>query len=302
MYLSPGSVAETASIHLSSFELLDRLHNYTSDSANGGWSSLIGIVTAIIGNILISFALNTQRYAHIRLNRERLEEEEKHRHVGGQKARSGRYGTTAGGVAEERMKWKGSSGREDQDGIPGQDARESDPLIHSRKSSSSSQSTIRPTKQQGSSHEKSYLRSPYWWLGIALMTVGECGNFLAYGFAPASIVSPLGVVALVSNCLIAPLMLHERFRARDALGVIIAVAGCVIVVLSASDSNPKLGPDEIWNLITTWEFETYLGITIFLIVVLMVGSIQYGDRSILIDLGLVGLFGRLPSSISITRD
>ena len=29
------------------------------------------------------------------------------------------------------------------------------------------------------------------------MTIGEAGNFLAYGFAPASIVSPLGVVALV---------------------------------------------------------------------------------------------------------
>src|SRR5947209_1288088 len=34
------------------------------------WSSIIGIVTAIVGNILISFALNTQRYAHIRIERE----------------------------------------------------------------------------------------------------------------------------------------------------------------------------------------------------------------------------------------
>src|SRR5438034_3633423 len=34
------------------------------------WSSLIGIVTAIDGNILISFALNIQRYAHVRIERE----------------------------------------------------------------------------------------------------------------------------------------------------------------------------------------------------------------------------------------
>ena len=34
------------------------------------WSSLIGVVTAIVGNVLIAFALNMQRYAHIRLERE----------------------------------------------------------------------------------------------------------------------------------------------------------------------------------------------------------------------------------------
>jgi hypothetical protein len=123
------------------------------------------------------------------------------------------------------------------------------------------------------------------------MTVGEAGNFLAYGFAPASVVSPLGVVALVSNCLIAPLLLHEQFRIRDAFGVIVAVGGCVTVVLSASDNNPKLGPDKIWELISTWEFETYFGITVFLMLVLMSVSSKYGHKSVLIDLGLVGLFG-----------
>ena len=138
---------------------------------------------------------------------------------------------------------------------------------------------------------KSYLKSPYWWAGIIMMTVGEAGNFLAYGFAPASIVSPLGVVALISNCIIAPFFLKERFRKRDLLGVVIAVGGAVTVVLSANDSNPKLGPKEIWGLISTWEFETYLGITIGLIVALMWASSKYGDKIIFIDLGLVGLFG-----------
>ena len=97
----------------------------------------------------------------------------------------------------------------------------------------------------------------------------------------------MGVVALVSNCLIAPLLLGEKFRWRDALGVVIAIAGCVTVVLSASSSNPKLTPESIWHLITRWEFETYFGITLFLIIALSVASNRFGDRSILIDLGLV---------------
>lgn len=123
------------------------------------------------------------------------------------------------------------------------------------------------------------------------LCLGEAGNFLAYGFAPASIVSPLGVVALISNCLVAPIMLHEHFRMRDGLGVLIAVGGAVTIVLSAEGSNPKLGPDEIWDMVKRWEFLTYLGISVALILVLMLLSNKYGRRTILIDLGLVGLFG-----------
>ena len=123
------------------------------------------------------------------------------------------------------------------------------------------------------------------------MTVGEAGNFLAYGFAPASIVSPLGVVALISNCVIAPIMLKERFRMRDFWGVVVAVAGAVTVVLSAKQQETKLGAHEIWGAITTLEFEVYMAVTIGLIVILMWASPRYGNRTILIDLGLVGLFG-----------
>lgn len=262
-----------------------------------GRSSIIGIVTAIIGNILISFALNTQRYAHIRLRQERDEQQEKNsRNKQGYKGAGG-YGTQQEEIAEDRAKknlsWEQTGKQHDSHGQGGATESETAPLLRSsgaRKASHSSDST--EDSDQGQKGPKSYLSSPWWWLGIALMVIGECGNFLAYGFAPASVVSPLGVVALVSNCLIAPLMLHERFRKRDGLGVLIAVGGCVTVVLSASGSDPKLDQDEIWYLVTRWEFELYLGITVALIIALMFMSNKYGDRTVLIDLGLVGLFGR----------
>nr|POE56600.1 isoform 2 of nipa-like protein 2 [Quercus suber] len=274
--------------------------------AVGGWSSLIGIVTAIVGNVLISFALNTQRYAHMRLSRDREEQENGNRRES-KGERNGKeafknYGTqaqrsVASDQARENAQGEDDRSREHAGG--GGKATETDallPRVHSpAEELNTSEETVKPAqvdeKDKGSTKEKSYLRSPIWWVGIALMVVGEAGNFLAYGFAPASIVSPLGVVALISNCIIAPLVLGERFRWRDGVGVIIAVAGCVTVVLSASDSNPRLNPTSIWHLITQWEFETYLGITVLLIIVLAVLSNKYGDRTILIDLGLVGLFG-----------
>ena len=256
------------------------------------WSSVIGIVTAIIGNILISFALNIQRYAHIRLANEQHGKEEAYKQARGLKG----YGTQQQGkIAEQRANANLSASAEDGELTEGE-GRNGGGSYMPRPSShslSSSESTIEQSeKQQEHPDRKSYLGSPYWWAGIVLMVVGEAGNFLAYGFAPASIVSPLGVVALVSNCIIAPCLLKERFRQRDLWGVMVAVAGAVVVVLSAKNSEDKMGPRDIWEAITRWEFELYLGITAAVIVVLMWASGRYGDRSIVIDLGLVGLYGR----------
>jgi hypothetical protein len=244
------------------------------------WSSLIGIVTAIVGNILISFALNIQRYAHIKLHKEKTERKERARNAA--KGPRGGYGTTRENSIIEHYGDAEENGRDEEE--------EDNPLEQSFHTTDS-QSTGCSDNNHKNQQDSNYLRSPYWWGGIILMTIGEAGNFLAYGFAPASIVSPLGVVALISNCVIAPIMLKERFRMRDFWGVVVAVAGAVTVVLSAKQQEKKLGPHEIWGAITRTEFEVYLGITTFLIAVLVWASPRYGNKTILIDLGLVGLFG-----------
>ena len=280
---SPATPIPSLPLHHEFFWIFKDSGGYTEN-----WSSLIGIITAIVGNVLISFALNMQRYAHIRIDREWQEKERQ------RKKRNASSTSLAklGGQKGKNDTGRDMNGHTRRSGGVGYQASESDPLIsHSHGRSSLEREDSTGTGQEEAYIQQSYLKSPYWWLGIILMISGESGNFLAYGFAPASIVSPLGVVALISNCIIAPFMLKEPFRARDALGVIIAVGGAVTVVLSANDNNPKLGPDEIWDLIRRWEFETYLGITVAVIAGLMVCSNRFGERNILIDLGLVGLFG-----------
>ena len=247
------------------------------------WSSTIGIVTAIIGNILISFALNTQRYAHVRLEREY---NEKRGHLLNHRDSSDaqRYGTIEESDSPDQTPKargrveNGSAANETEDDHM-QDSFRSD-------------DTLKPNDKDDEEDRESYLKSPIWWAGIIMMTLGETGNFLAYAFAPASIVSPLGVVALISNCLIAPLMLKEKFRRRDFFGVIVAIAGAVTVVLSAKQSETQLRPDELWsNYVKRWEFLVYVIITIVAIIALAIASPRYGKRTVLVDLGLVGLFG-----------
>lgn len=266
------------------------------------YSSLVGIVTAIVGNVLISFALNTQRYAHIRIEREFKDKQDpaakRARKQLPQKFKN--YGTALQQeeAAEDRQRVNENAS------VPAElSGREEDESAHvngNGKRRSSDDTLTAPNGnnehdeddgEHEENHRKSYLKSPWWWLGISLMTVGETGNFLAYAFAPASIVSPLGVVALISNCLIAPLMLKERFRQRDFWGVLIAIGGAVTVVLSAKTSEKKLNPDTLWDDIRRWEFLVYVLITLVFIIVLMVASPKYGHRTIMVDLGLVGLFG-----------
>ncbi|KAG5929373.1 hypothetical protein E4U42_006113 [Claviceps africana] len=262
------------------------------------WSSLIGIVTAIVGNVFIAIALNVQRYAHTRIHKERIRVRQRARALvrpSESSRNGGSYGTIPamtngnGGGAGDGVRDVGKS-RVMGDSAP-DEARdeEADPLSRSVPSMADSDDDGMSSDEEKAT--SNYLKSPYWWLGQILITIGEMGNFLAYGFAPASIVSPLGVVALISNCIIAPVMFHERFRARDFWGVVIAVAGVVTVVLSAKQEETKLEPHDVWDAITTTAFEIYMGITTFLIIVLMWVSRRYGRRTILIDLGLVGLFG-----------
>jgi len=267
------------------------------------WNALIGIITAIVGNVLISFALNIQRYAHIRLQKDKVQRRRSWRNAKRRKADIPNYGTQLE-LAEERSEANREAPRADeqdpahraryhQHDADGAEDEPDAPLKKAGSTRTSSSTTIKAKDdvEDDGSEKKSYLKSPYWWLGIILMTVGEAGNFIAYGFAPASIVSPLGVVALISNCVVAPLLLKETFRQRDFWGVLIAIGGAVTVVLSGRMTDPKLTPGDIWHSITRWEFELYLGITAGLIVILMWASGRYGDRTILIDIGLVGLFG-----------
>ncbi|RMZ88944.1 hypothetical protein DV736_g3821, partial [Chaetothyriales sp. CBS 134916] len=258
------------------------------DDTSSGWSSFVGIVTAIVGNILISFALNTQRYAHVRLEKESNDK---------------RSGTSFSTPKASRIQ---SYGAIQQDDIANQRSEANPTASHTAgndqdptlspdcmQDSFQSEDTVRPGDDMDEDGgRKSYLRSKTWWAGIVMMTVGEAGNFLAYGFAPASIVSPLGVVALVSNCLIAPLVLKEPFRPRDFWGVVVAIFGAVTVVLSANQNEAKLDPDLLWNYyIKRWEFLVYVLVTVVAIIALMIASPKYGKRTLAIDIALVGLFG-----------
>ncbi|KAH8830699.1 DUF803-domain-containing protein [Flagelloscypha sp. PMI_526] len=145
------------------------------------------------------------------------------------------------------------------------------------------------------SHEGDYLKSKLWWAGFVLMNLGECGNFISYAWAPASVVAPLGTFALIANCFFAPLILGERFRKRDGVGILLAIIGAVTVVLSSPSSqegDPRLNPSQLIAAISRTPFVLYTIIYVVFIALLATFSeMDFGKRFVFIDVGICALFG-----------
>ncbi|KZP24520.1 DUF803-domain-containing protein [Athelia psychrophila] len=141
-------------------------------------------------------------------------------------------------------------------------------------------------------NESDYLKSKLWWLGFLLMNIGECGNFISYAFAPASVVAPLGTFALIANCLFAPLLLHESFRKRDLLGILIATLGAVTVVLSSNSSDVRLDHDGLLRAISQRPFIVFTIVYISAAFILAsLSETKFGRRYVFVDVGLCAIFG-----------
>jgi hypothetical protein len=141
------------------------------------------------------------------------------------------------------------------------------------------------TKHAHNLNQKAAFPKPYvqlwlWWLGFLATIVGEMGNFAAYGFAPASLIAPLGAVSVLSNAFIAALILREGFRLRDSAGCALCIGGGVVIVL-AGTSHPA-EPDMKGFLVMVQDpiFIGYMA-CLFLFTALMLGfQDQYGEAHV----------------------
>ncbi|XP_078254168.1 NIPA-like protein 2 [Rhinoraja longicauda] len=105
---------------------------------------------------------------------------------------------------------------------------------------------------------KPYYKSKLWWCGIFLMGLGELGNFAAYGFAPATLVAPLGCVSVIASAAISVVFLKERLRSSDILGGSLTVLGTYLLVTFAINGQQEITAIKIRNYIVSWQFLVYL--------------------------------------------
>lgn len=62
-------------------------------------------------------------------------------------------------------------------------------------------------------------------------------NFIAYSFAPAAIVAPMGAIGIAWNAILARAILKEKFRIQDLIGCLLNVAGILLIIVYAPQAG-----------------------------------------------------------------
>ncbi|PKA64766.1 hypothetical protein AXF42_Ash016797 [Apostasia shenzhenica] len=139
-----------------------------------------------------------------------------------------------------------------------------------------------------------YLLEPLWWIGMVTMIVGEIANFVAYIFAPAVLVTPLGALSIIVSAVLAHFILKERLHRMGILGCVLCVVGSTVIVLHAPEEKNPSSVEQIWYLATQPAFLLYAAAVVAVSVVLMVHcSPRYGQTNIMVYLGICSVVGSL---------
>ena len=139
-----------------------------------------------------------------------------------------------------------------------------------------------------------YLKNAWWWGGMTLMIVGEICNFVAYSFADAILVTPLGALSVVVTTILSAIFLKERLSFVGKVGCFNCIVGSVVILLSAPEGSSVATIQEMQCYVISPGFLSYTG-------VILVGSAtialwagpRYGKKSMLIYLSVCSLIGGL---------
>ncbi|TIA98513.1 hypothetical protein E3P96_03137 [Wallemia ichthyophaga] len=139
-----------------------------------------------------------------------------------------------------------------------------------------------------------YLRNGTFWVGLAMSSLGECCNFIAYGLSPAPLVAPLGSCALVANGIFSPILLQESFGLQEIAGSMLCITGAFILVSSNTAREDNVDYNTLITAINRPSFQTYLFCLFTAIFLLMaLSNSTFARRSVTVDILICALFGSL---------
>ncbi|XP_035484662.1 NIPA-like protein 2 isoform X1 [Scophthalmus maximus] len=138
-----------------------------------------------------------------------------------------------------------------------------------------------------------YYTSPVWWCGVVLMGVGELGNFAAYGFAPASLIAPLGCVSVIASAIISVVFLKETVRASDIVGGTLAITGTYVLVSFAPHNSTHITAHLVQYYAVSWHFLLYLFVEVIVFCILLYVYKRRNVKHIVVVVSLVALLASL---------
>ncbi|XP_069752006.1 NIPA-like protein 3 isoform X1 [Narcine bancroftii] len=132
-------------------------------------------------------------------------------------------------------------------------------------------------KLSSTKDHRSYFRTKTWWLGLWLMLLGELGVFIAYAYAPVSLITPLSAVSIVASSIIGIIFLRDKWKPKEFLrnyvlsflGWGFTVVGIYLLVTFGPNAHEKLSGRNLVSHLLGWPFLLYLLVMIILFCVLL---------------------------------
>ncbi|KAI7942432.1 hypothetical protein MJO28_012459 [Puccinia striiformis f. sp. tritici] len=156
----------------------------------------------------------------------------------------------------------------------------------------SQQKVIQNGGQVGESH--AYLKSPMWWAGMSLMIVGEICNFVAYAFADAILVTPMGALSVVISAVLSSIFLKERLSFFGKVGCFLCVLGATIIAVNGPKDQAVSTIPEFERLFLAPGFLVFASIILVSAVLLIfVAAPRWGKTSMLVYITICSVIGGL---------
>ncbi|KAL4556011.1 hypothetical protein LXL04_038646 [Taraxacum kok-saghyz] len=75
-----------------------------------------------------------------------------------------------------------------------------------------------------------YMLEPLWRIGMLTTVVGEIANFVAYIYAPAVLLTPVGALSIKASVVHAHFLLNEKLRKVGILGCMLCIMGSTVIL------------------------------------------------------------------------
>ncbi|XP_063777041.1 magnesium transporter NIPA3 [Pseudophryne corroboree] len=138
----------------------------------------------------------------------------------------------------------------------------------------------------------SYLKEWLWWAGLLSMGAGEAANFIAYAFAPATLVTPLGALSVLICAVLSSYFLHEKLNIHGKVGCLLCILGSTMMVIHAPHEEEVTSLHDMEIKLRDPGFITFatLAVVMSLILILVVAP-KIGQTNILVYIAICSVIG-----------
>ncbi|RXG52829.1 Magnesium transporter NIPA2 [Armadillidium vulgare] len=117
-------------------------------------------------------------------------------------------------------------------------------------------------------------------------------NFIAYAFAPATLVTPLGALSVLVTAILSASLLGEALNLLGKIGCALCILGSTVVVIHAPTEAEVTSIEELAEKLVQPEFVLYVMIVIsFSFVLIFHFSPRYGTRNVVIYIAICSFIG-----------